>query len=509
MGAAAHRGPMIAILLAALTVASAPTPSADARLWVADAIAASGGEAALRGLSVVRIRGATETFGIGFSPDIDHPRLDLQTFDDLRDLVGLRERRTFLEAAPLSNDPFAITYIMTDSVGAIAFSRGNNTAPLGPAPDFYVRQRRDDLRHGIERLLLTLADAPDLTAAGDTTIQDVPQHVVAIQGGATRVYLSAVTHLPTLVDTFGEDDADPDWAQWGDVHTRTWYSSWSREPGGVRYPRTWTTDRNGVPTQRVSIFRIDLHPAAPADSFAIPDSVRAKFVASPPMILGNGRGKPIDLADGVTWVPGRWSTMIVRQPTGVVVIDSPYASAYSACVLDEIKRRYPDVSVKSLVVTDFMWAHFGGVREYVGRGIPVYANARNERILRAVTSARHISHPDSLAKSGRRLVLHPVASKLTLGDGPNRIELYPVNVPGADYGRRIVVSYLPDRHVLWVSDLYSPGGEVNFATQGESELAALIAQNGLTVDTIVGSHLPPTDWKKVSDEINARIAAAP
>jgi hypothetical protein len=501
-----HRAGMITVLIAALAIA-AMAPQPDARQWVRDALAASGGEAAMRGLTVVRLHGIEESYGLGYSPDVDHPRMLLNAFDDLRDVGALRERRTYQQAAASNNDPLGVTFVMPDSVGAIGFSSRNSGA-LFAAPDFYVRAARERLRQGVERLLVSLLDAPDLKAEADTVIQGVAQHVVSSQGGTTRVYLSVVTHLPTLVDTFGEDDNDPDWTQWGDVHTRTWYSSWSRESGGIHYPRTWTTERNGMPINRVSIFRVDLHPAAPADSFAIPDSVRAKFVAVTPMVLGNGRGQPIELADGVTWVVGRWATMLVRQPSGIVVIDSPYATAYSAVVLQEVSRRYPGVPVQSLVVTDFMWAHFGGVREYVARGIPVYANARNEAILRAVTSARHVSHPDSLSTSGRHLMFRPVAAKVAIGDGPNRVELYPVDVAGADYGRRIVVAYLPNRRILWVSDLYSPGGEVNFAAQGEGELASVIAQNGLAVDTIVGSHLPPTAWKTVSDEINAKIAAA-
>lgn len=498
---------MIVTLMSLATLATTPSvipahaATADARQWVRDAIAASGGESALRGLRFIRLRGIDETYGVGYSPDIAHPRMGFESFDDLRDVVTLSERKTSHIAAPSRNDPFGVQYIMSDSVGAIQFGPAASGA-LAPAPDFYVRMTRERLRDGIERLLFTLLDASDLNVEPDTIIQGIPQHVVSTAHGAKRVYLSAVTGLPTLVDVFGEDDDDPEWTQWGDVHTRTWYTAWSRESGGVHYPRTWTIERNGLLIERVSIFEVDLYPAVPADSFAIPDSVRTRFVPSQPMILTNGRGKPIDLADGVTWIPGRWGTLMVHQRSGVVMIDSPYATTYSMRVLDEAARRYPDVPVRSLVVTDFMWAHFGGVREYVARGVPVYANARNESILRAVTSARHISHPDSLAKSGRRLEFHPVAAATSLGDGPNRVELYPVDVPGADYGRRIVVAYLPERHILWVSDLYSPGGEANFASQGESELAALITEKGLTVDTIVGSHLPPTDWKKVSNAVN-------
>ena len=489
----------VVLALATITLA----PASDARQVVRDAIAAQGGETALRALSVVRIRGIEESFGIGYSPDVDHPRMGLYIFDELRDVRTLRERRTFQVGAPSINDMVAMRVVMSDSVGAW----GRPDTVLGPAPAPYINLRRDELALGPERLLLMLLDAADLRAAGDTTIQGVPHQVVSIHNGNLRVYLSTVTHLPTLMDVYGPIPDDAEWDVWGDVHSRTWLSSWSLEQGGIRYPRTWTTERAGHLFDKVSVFSIDPHPVAPADSFAISDGVRAKYVMHPPMVLGNGRGQPIEMADGITWIPGRWATMVVRQLTGIVVIDSPYGSEYSACVLDEVRRRYPDEAVRALVVTDFMWAHLGGVREYVAHKVPVYANARNESILRAVTSAKHAIHPDALSTIEQQLIFHPVAGVQQIGEGPNRIELIPVDVAGADYGRKIIVAYFPNRHILWSSDLYSPGGEVNFAMQNASELAALIAQRGLAVDTIVGSHLRPTAWKTVESALSARVAA--
>jgi hypothetical protein len=486
----------------ALTTISLVPPS-DARQWVREAIAAQGGETALRALSIVRIRGIEESFGIEYSPDVDHPRMGLYIFNDLRDARTLRERRTLQVGAPSIDEMLSTRIVMSDSVGAW----GPPDSVPSAAPAQVINLRRDELALGPERLLLMLLDAPDLRAAGDTMIQGVRQHVVAIHNGSLRVYLSAVTRLPTLMDVYGPIPDDAQWDVWGDVHSRTWFTAWSLEQGGIRYPRTWTTERAGHLSDKVSIFSIDPHPVAPADSFAVSDEVRSKYIVHPPMILGNGRGQPIEMADGITWIPGRWATMVVRQPSGIVVIDSPYGSEYSALVLDEVKRRYPGEAVRALVVTDFMWAHFGGVREYAAHKVPVYANARNESVLRAVTTAKHVTHPDALSTSGQQLIFHPVAGVQQIGEGPNRIELFPVDVFGADYGRKIIVAYFPGRHIMWSSDLYSPGGEVNFAMQNASELAALIAQRGLAVDTIVGSHLRPTAWKTVDSALSARVAS--
>lgn len=303
-----------------------------------------------------------------------------------------------------------------------------------------------------------------------------------------------------MVDVFA-DDPDSEWSVWGDTHTRTWYSSWSLLPGGVRYPRTWTVERNGLPLQKTSVIRVDLRPAA-TDSFAIPDAVRAKFAtSSAPTTLGNGRGSPIELTEGVTYLPGRWGVLLVRQPSGVVVVDAPLSADYSSRVFDEVAHRYPSSSVSAVVLSDFMWVHLGGMREYVARGVPVYANDRNEVLLRQIVAAPHRTHPDSLALAAKPLAFRGVKGVQQIGTGSNRIQLLSVGVVGADYGRRVVLTYLPERHLLYASDLYSPRGEANFASQGASELVEIVRAFGLVVETVVGSHLAPTPWATIATTI--------
>jgi hypothetical protein len=498
---------MFAILLlvvqhamAGALAAGLGAPRPEPQQWVRDAIAAQGGESALRALNALRISGIDEAYENAYSEDLEHTRMTFTSFDELRDARLLRMRALLRIATPGFNEASNVRLVITDSVGAMGAPDG----ALGAASAAFVGVERPTLELGPERLLLAVLSAPDLRAANDTVIQGVPHHVVSIRKGSMRVYLNAVTHLPTLVDVFADVPDDEEWTLWGDVHTRTWFGSWSLEPGGVRYPRTWTIERARRLYEKLTIFRIDVNPVAPADSFAIADSVRTKYIAQKTMVLGNGVGQPTEVADGVTYVRGRWAAMIVHQPSGIVVIDSPYSSEYSARVLDEVSRRYPGEPVRALVVSDFKWAHIGGVREYVARKIPVYANARNEDILRGVASARYETHPDALSRSREPIVFHPVAGVQEIGEGPNRIQLIPVDVPGADDGLKTLVVYLPERHVLWSADLYAPRQEPNFAMQTAGELAALIAQRGLVVETLVGSHVLPTPWKKVTDDLSAR-----
>lgn len=162
------------------SIQSAPNP----RDWVREAIVACGGERILRGLTVVRLHGIWEEPGVAYSPDIDHPRMYYEIFDELRDAASLRLRRHYEGSVPSLDTPLVATTIISDSVAAQA---GGSTQPNGSLALFRAGTATDvqlgyeQLRLGPERLLLTLLEATDLEAAGDTIIQGASHHVVSIR----------------------------------------------------------------------------------------------------------------------------------------------------------------------------------------------------------------------------------------------------------------------------------------------------------------------------------------
>src|SRR5262249_17333067 len=136
------------------------------------------------------------------------------------------------------------------------------------------------------------------------------------------------------------------------------------------------------------------------------------------------------------------------------------SAGHSAQVIDEAKRRFPNVPIKAVITTSDAWPHFGGVREYVARSIPIYALDLNLPILnRMVKSSRRLN-PDALERNPRRPDFRVVSGKTLRGDGPNRMELYPVRT---ETGERMIMIYFPQHHLLYASDLIQPsrGGLFN------------------------------------------------
>ena len=365
-----------------------------------------------------------------------------------------------------------------------------------------------------ERVLLTALTSGDLHSEGDTTLQGVQHHVVGFnwQSEAVRIFINANTSLPTAIETVRAYTYDSFWGVWGDVRTRTYLSFWTLEPGGIHYPRQWDTERNGQSYKSFAISDLAFNPVIPADSFAVPANVRQAFVSRKPTTieerpLGRPDRPALELAPNVVLIPGSWNVALVRQPDGVVVIEATISSGYSAKVIEEVQRRFPGAPIKAVISTSDSWPHIGGVREYIARGVPVYALDLNRPILERLVTAPHRIAPDLLARSPRKQNFRIVAQKTIVGAGANRLELYPIRT---ETGERMLMVYLPEHKLLYGSDLVQgaqPDGSF-FMPQYLSELMNAVKREGLSINILFAMHTGPTAWDKITAAV-ANASAAP
>jgi hypothetical protein len=468
-----------------------------ARDWIREAMDAMGGENALRGVHALHMVGVHQLPGMAYSPHPTEPRMVYEFVDEWRDVDHSRFTRRATLYAPNFRD--GVPYrLIADPGGQVAITEAGRFGAF-PADSVAVEGYATELALAPERLLTDVMAASDLEARRDTVIAGQRYHVVAFEHGRATVVIHAITHLPLAVETRIAVD-NPDWTVWGDIVSRTTFSSWSRAHEGVHLPRTRTTTRNGMPYETWSLTTLDVVEPVPADSFAIADSLRQMARHQPPLALGTAHV----VADGVIFIPGIWNVLLVRQSDGVVVIEPPHSPRYSRLVIAEAARRFPGVPIKAVVASDFMWSHYAGIREYIARGARVYTPDANVADLRRILAAPHQMVPDSLARAPRPAVISGVASRLTLGTGPNRIELMPAIEPGTDYGEHMLVAYLPERRLLYASDLLAtPAFEPNFVGQGTTDVAALVARDGLAVDSVVAIHILPRAWAPIADSVKA------
>ncbi|HEY7546120.1 MAG TPA: hypothetical protein VID27_14610, partial [Blastocatellia bacterium] len=471
---------------------------ANAKAMVQSAIDAMGGEAALGAIKSVQMDGIGHENLLEQSERPAGPWLvNYVEISELRDVEANRLRRATKSNNFQSDGWSSLNVVVAGGVAAV-----ERNGRFFPFLHREAQEAEERIVLAPERVLLVALAAADLHAEADTVIQDVPHHAVAFtwKGNPVRLLLNANTKLPTAVEIVSDHPLDMFWGLWGDLTTRIYYSLWTLEAGGIHYPRQWDEERAHLPYRSFTITKLKLNAPVSDEAFAIPDIVKEAFEKSRMAIedlpLGwRARGQAGELAKEIVRIPGGWDTTIVRQPDGLVIIEAPISSGYSAKVLAEAQRRFPGVTIKAVITTSDAWPHVGGIREYVARGIPIYALDLNRAILERVIVAPRKTHPDALQRNPRKPLFRIVAGKTLIGAGANRLELYPIRT---ESGERMMMVYLPEHKILYGSDLIQkmPDGSF-FMPQYLSELVDAVNRENLAVETVFAMHLGPTTWAEV------------
>jgi glyoxylase-like metal-dependent hydrolase (beta-lactamase superfamily II) len=494
---------MSAVSLAAQKpAAKAPlVPAADR---IAAAIEAMGGEERLKGIRSLRLESISHGYALEQSERPEGPWLttyvettEVRDFEHGRRRFDTRRRNwSYPSWSP-------VTSTVID--GAVsARTNGQNWAP-GVAAD--LTQVEAIYALSPEKLLFTARAATDLKSLPDELQQRVNQNVVGFtfNGQRLRLFLNAWTHLPTMLEI-----VESRFPSWGDVTERRWYSFWTLEKGNLLYPRQTTIEWNGFPfsDETVQVLKVD----EPVDDAAltIPEATRAAFNANPnrqlPSPMAFDASKAVEIADWLVEVPSGYNISVVKQPDGLVIIESTTGNDFSAQVMAFANKRFPGTPIKAVVTTSDAWPHISGIREYIAAGIPVYALDLNVSILSRFVKAPHTLAPDRLQNQPKAPVFRPVSSKTVIGAGDTRIELFPVR---GEIGERMMLAWLPGAKVLYSSDMIqraSPGrGAPFFMPLMLMEVERAAAREGVTgIERVFGMHLAPTAWT----EILAAIAEA-
>lgn len=369
----------------------------------------------------------------------------------------------------------------------------------------------EDFAFGPLGLLHTALTAADLHTEPDVIFHGFRHRVVAFtwHGYPVRLYLNGYTNLPALVQWTAPRPYDVFWSVWGDVTTRITYGMWTLEPDGLRYPRQWAIERNGLPDSDFTITSLTVNPLFNPAELTIPGDFSKNFLAHKltidnlPLGIG-GSGAPAEIEPGLVHIPGAWNINLIRQPDGVVVLEGPLSSAYSVQVLAEAHKRYPSLPVKAVITTSDSWPHIGGLREYVARGIPIYALDLDKPILERLFNAPHTYRPDDLQKHRRTPIWRLIHARTVLGSGPNRLELIPYRT---QTGERQTLVYFPQYRLLYTSDLFAPAVDPKwFTPEYLLEVRNAVTREHLAVDDIFGMHYDVTPWKTVLTALASFLA---
>jgi glyoxylase-like metal-dependent hydrolase (beta-lactamase superfamily II) len=478
---------MVALALVVIAaVQTTPPPAPAPRAIVARAVAAIGGEPALRGLRSVSVEFYTATFAIGQEETPEsQARATVAVGQTVTDYAGSRQVGTI----ELRNVVGAVNRLRRVTAGGIGMLETNGRpAPDNPAT---VANIEAGMRRAPERLLLAALDnAATLRALRPRSWRGQPHDGVRYARGPDTVdlYFDRRTALPTVIERVTDDPI------LGDRHTVLWYTRW-QESGGILYPRQYDVEVNGR-IQTHSVFTaVTVNPVLADSLFAIPDSITARAQPAPPPSATPASVVVtlVELAPGVWRAEGgSHHSLVVEQPGRLVVVEAPQTSARSQAVLDTLRARFPGRPVALLVNTHHHWDHSGGLRGYLAAGVPVATHARNVAFVRGIGAAQKTVRPDALSRRARLPAITGIEDSLVVGDGNARVIVYRLPTTHVE---GMLAAYVPAARLLFTSDVLSPGPTLPAA--GTGELVALVRARGIAVDRVAGGHGGVAAWADV------------
>ena len=355
---------------------------------------------------------------------------------------------------------------------------------------------REALALGPARLLLTAAAAPDLHFEPAQTLRSTVHSVVSFNWRQTpiRILLNPFNHLPDAVESTRV--LHDFWYFWGDVKQRIYFDNW-RLIEGITFPTNRVEERNGIEWRATQALDVEFNVELDEKPFEMNAGAVKQSAASPGWNRAFGIKQATALAPGIDLFAGSWNSTIVKQADGVFILEAPISGPYTQGVIREARKRHPGMRINAVLSTSDSWPHTGGVRQAVALGLPIYILDLNRPLLERLLAAPHTLEPDALQKSKepRKAQWQIVATKLELGKGRNRMELYPLR--GAATERQYIV-YFPEHHLLYASDTLALNDDGTlYDPELMYEVAQAVKRENLIVDTVFSMRQGPMPWEQV------------
>ncbi len=471
--------------------AGAAVESAVAARHVLDrAVAAMGGEAALRELASIRRDYVEDWVDVGqgqrpWSGDPPADRLPAHAgFDDSvavswLDYAGGR----YYESIRYADSPNDYALVVESgrpgrAFQSITYMRERPFYAVRDAEAFEAeRQRR--LRRFPEGLLRAALDRPE-TLIGLGRVEEGGMAFDAIAfadaaGTLTRLYVDAATGRLARAETVRTHRI------YGDTTGDTVYSDY-RRVGALELPFAMVARTGGVPSSRMAIreIRIDA-PAEPA--WFEPPAGRVEIVPPP------AEPRVEALGGGVYLIRGAYNLLFVEFSDHVLLVEAPMSDSYAKACLDLVEATVPGKPIR-LVSTHFHFDHVAGVRTAIARGIPVLTTPDARAVIARSAGSRQALRPDALARAPREASIQVAGRRTVLEDGRQRVVLYDFG-PMPHVGQILVV-YVPALKLLHVADMLDVlTPEQVIAGVDGVVMAERIRELGLDVGQIVPMHGMP------------------
>ncbi len=176
---------------------------------------------------------------------------------------------------------------------------------------------------------------------------------------------------------------------------------------------------------------------------------------------------------------GSHNSLVVEQANGVVITEAPLNEQRSAAILDWVEINIPGKPITHVISSHHHHDHSAGLRTFVAAGAQiVLAEAAEPVFAKQIFTAPSTIIPDTLAMNPTpaNIVPVPFAGSFTIDDAALPVVAQHIT---SSHAADMLLIYVDNADVLFVSDIYSPGQFPN--PFGALEVYNGVIDNGFTV----------------------------
>jgi glyoxylase-like metal-dependent hydrolase (beta-lactamase superfamily II) len=411
------------------------------------------------------------------------------------------------ERTPPATGSIVFAEVIDGDVGAL-FGEADAETTATRIQGSRLAARIRDYNRMPRQLPFTARNASDLTRTEDRVVDGQNYEVLQYTDGANPVEI--------LVDPFSNLPARVIYTETepllGDYQNEITYLDWrntqvptgAEEPLTARMPFGQRITMNGQTLREEAYRNVINNGTFPENTFAIPQAVRdasepgQRIVGQWTLrrahlgVEGQAWGDPEpnvmvdELAPGVLhFRGGSHHTMAVEMENYVIVVEAPLLEERSEAVIGLIEESFTDKPIRYFVTTHFHFDHSGGIRTYAAKGATAIVH---ESIVPFITSALQnpsTIRPDMLAQAGLTPVVEGVTESMDLSDGTRTVQVW--HVPN-EHATGMLMTYLPNERIVFVSDLYSPPAVPQVDDVNARAFYNAVVNAGLDVDRVAGGH---------------------
>ncbi|HRQ97355.1 MAG TPA: MBL fold metallo-hydrolase [Candidatus Accumulibacter phosphatis] len=203
---------------------------------------------------------------------------------------------------------------------------------------------------------------------------------------------------------------------------------------------------------------------------------------------GASRGLTLqEIADNVLLVQGgSHNSLIVELPGSLVVFDAPINDAQAQWTLAALRQKFPHKRVRHLVLTHHHMDHIAGARSFIAAGATLVVGAGAADHYRRMAAAPHRRNPVLAGSVGEPRIIE-VSDRLSISDGGREVLVLDAENPHAT---AMLIGYVPDARLGFVTDLWSPGRDAlgSRLGAGQAAVVAAVARHAIVPERFAGGH---------------------